>query len=209
MRISAKDMASGVFLILVALAGLYINGGFFGIGLEQHALGSARRMGPGYMPMLVFWLQIVLGVLVILFGLVSGPDPLQKWTGIEIASFALAIAVGLVAWYVAPSLGEYFAQTYNALGFGMLVGFLVLCYAQGWRMIGFVLAAMSLFALLLEKGGLMLAIIGTVALSAVADPDHRARPLGVVGLTVFLLGLCWWIFIKQLDIRVAVWPWSL
>ena len=27
-----------------------------------------------------------------------------------------------------------------------------------------------------------------------------------IGLTIFLLAMCWWIFIKQLDIRVAVWP---
>jgi len=208
MRISAKDMAAGLFLILVALAGLYINGGFFGIGLEEHSLGSARRMGPGYMPMLVFWLLMLLGLLVVAFGFVSGPDPLQKWTGIEIGSFVAAIVVGLAVWYISPAFGSYFEQTYNGVGLGALVGFLVLCFAAGWQMIGFVLAAMCIFALLLEQGGLMFAIIGTVVISTVADPDHRARPLGVIGVTVFLLGLCWWIFIRELDIRVAVWPWS-
>jgi hypothetical protein len=39
-----------------------------------------------------------------------------------------------------------------------------------------------------------------------ADPQHHKKPLGVAGMTIFLVALCWWIFIKQLDIRVAVWP---
>jgi hypothetical protein len=65
---------------------------------------------------------------------------------------------------------------------------------------------MCIFGLLLEKGGLMLALVGTIFVAAAAEPEHRSRPLGVLGMTVFLLALCWWIFIKQLDIRVSVWP---
>ncbi|HYZ61382.1 MAG TPA: hypothetical protein VE650_02930 [Acetobacteraceae bacterium] len=200
MKIGAKNIASGVFFILVALAGLYLN--------QDHALGTARRMGPGYMPMLVFWIQIGLGALVLANGLFGGPDPMEKWTGVESVTFAAAIAVGVVVGYLAPALGPYFAQTYAGVGLGALAGFLVLAWAAGWRMIALVLAAMCVFALLLEKAGLMVAIVGTIALAALADPDHRARPLGVVGVTVFLLGLCWWVFIRELDIRVPVWPWS-
>jgi len=198
MKLSAKDIASGLFLILIAAIGLWLN--------EDHALGTARRMGPGYMPMLVFWLQIALGALVILVGLGSGPDPLERWTGLEIGSLVLAIIAGTVTYLVAPSISEFFTQTYNGVGLAMLVGFLVLCWAAGWRLLGFVCAALAFFSLVLEKGGLMLALIGTVGISAMADPDHRARPLGVLGIMIFLLALCWWIFIKELDIRVAVWP---
>jgi hypothetical protein len=200
MKLGAKDIASGVFLILVAAAGLYLN--------QDHALGSARRMGPGYMPMLVFWTQIALGAAVLLNGLINGPDPLQKWTGLETGTFALGIAVGVVVWQLSPMLGEYFAQTYAGVGLGCLAGFLVMAVAAGWRMLALILASMSVFALVLEKGGLMLAIVGTVLVGALAEPDHRARPLGILGITVFLLGLCWWVFIRELDIRVPVWPWS-
>lgn len=153
MKVNAKDVTSGIILIGVALAGLYINGGFFGIGLEQHTLGSARRMGPGYMPMLVFWIQVALGAIVLLLGLFNGPDRLERWA---------------------------------------------------WRELLLVLAAMCVFGLLLERGGLFLAIIATVAVSALADRTHR--PLGVLGLTAFLLALCWFVFIRELDIRVNIWP---
>jgi hypothetical protein len=139
----------------------------------------------------------------------SGPDPLQKWTGIESASVALGVAVGYVVYRISPVFGTHFAQTYDGLGLGMLAGFAVICWAKRWQMLGFICAAMCVFSLLLERGGLMLAIIGTIFVAGIAEPEHRAKPVGVLGITIFLLALCWWVFIKELDIRVPVWPWSL
>lgn len=198
MKLNAKDVASGIVLLLVAVAGLWLN--------QDHNLGSARRMGPGYMPMLVFWLQIGIASLVLGFAAVSGPDPLARWTGVDAASVAGGIIVGTLVFWIAPTVAPYFGQTYNGVGLGMLAGFLTICFAAGWRLLGFICAAMCLFALLLEKGGIMLAIVGTVLLAVLAEPEHLRRPLGVLGVLIFLLALCWWIFIDQLDIRVAVWP---
>jgi hypothetical protein len=65
---------------------------------------------------------------------------------------------------------------------------------------------MCAFCLLLDSFGLMVALVATIFISAASEPEHRRRPVGVLGLTVFLLALCWWVFIKQLDIRVNVWP---
>jgi len=206
MKINEKDIASGLFFVLIALAGLLINGGFFGLGWEQHSLGTPRRMGPGYMPMLVLWGLFGLGALVLLIGLFEGPDPLQRWTGVESGVLALAVAVGLAVGYIAPSLNPAFGSGYVGLGLGLLAGFSLLCLAVGWRLMGCICAAMCAFCLLLESGGLMLALVATIFISAAAEPEHRARPVGVVGVTVFLLALCWWVFIKQLDIRVNVWP---
>lgn len=200
MKINAKDLAASLFLLAVAVVGLWLN--------QDHALGSARRMGPGYMPMLVFWLEIFLAGMVLVLAFFNGPDPLVKWTGADIASVALGVAIGTVVWKLSPMLGTYFSQTYNGVGLGMLAGFLVITWATRWRLIGYICAAMCIFALLLEKGGLMLALIGTILAGVLAEPDHRKEPIGVLGITVFLLALCWWVFIKQLDIRVQVFPWS-
>ncbi|RYJ04106.1 MAG: hypothetical protein EON47_01630 [Acetobacteraceae bacterium] len=198
MKINAKDVASGALLILIAAIGLWLN--------QDHNLGSARRMGPGYMPMLVFYAQLGLGIIVLAMAFFNGPDPMEKWTKADVSMLPISIIAGTLAWYIAPVFGSFFESTYNALGLGMLVGFLVICYSKGWRLVGFICAAMCIFSLLLEKGGLMLALVATIGISALAEPEHRARPLGVLGLTIFLLAMCWWIFIKQLDIRVAVWP---
>jgi hypothetical protein len=40
--------------------------------------------------------------------------------------------------------------------------------------------------------------------AALADRTHR--PLGVLGLIIFLIALCWFVFIRELDIRVSIWP---
>jgi hypothetical protein len=206
MKISEKDVASGLFFILVAVAGLYINGGFLGIGLEQHSLGTPRRMGPGYMPMLVLWGLFGLGALTLVLGLFEGPDPLQRWTGLESGAVGLAVVVGLAVGWLAPTISPALGSGYNALGLGMLAGFALLCISHGWVLMGTICAAMCAFCLLLDSAGLMVALVATIFIAAAAEPEHRARPVGVLGLTIFLLALCWWVFIDRLDIRVTVWP---
>ena len=196
LKINTKDVVSGVFLILVALVGLYLN--------QDHNLGSARRMGPGYMPMLVFWIQIGLGAIVVLMALFNGPDPLEKWTGVDIGALAAACAVGWLVWRISPSLGPFFANTYNGVGLGILAGMLVLSYSAGWRIVGLILASLAVFALLLDKFGFFAALTGTILVSAAAERTHTLK--GVAGMVVFLLVMCWWVFIYELDIRVNLWP---
>jgi len=198
MKVNAKDVASGVILILFAAVALWLN--------QEHSLGSARRMGPGYMPMLVFWVLLGLGIIILGTAFFSGPDPLQRWSGIDSISLAAAIVAGYAAFLVAPQISSYFATGYGNLGIGMLVGFLVVCWSARWRLIGYICAGLCIFCLLLEKGGLLLALLATIIIACLAEPEHRQRPLGVLGVSIFLLALCWWVFIKQLDIRVAVWP---
>jgi hypothetical protein len=163
-------------------------------------------MGPGYMPMLVFWILLGLGIIILGSAFFNGPDPMQKWSGIDSASLGLAIVAGYGAFLVAPQISSYFATGYGNLGVGMLVGFLVICWSERWRLIGYICAGLCIFCLLLEKGGLLLALLATIIIACLAEPEHRQRPLGVVGVSIFLIALCWWVFIKQLDIRVAVWP---
>ncbi|MCK8785818.1 hypothetical protein M0638_15670 [Roseomonas sp. NAR14] len=212
MKLNAKDLASGLFLVLLAAVGLWLN--------QDHALGSARRMGPGYMPMLVFWIQIALGAVVLVASFFNGPDPLERWTGLDAASLAGGvIAFSVVYWFVLPMLTgappagtteveagsqSFLGSGYNGLGIALLVGFLVLAISGGWRPTAFICASLCAFALLLERGGLILATIGTVGVAAFADRSQRV--LGVLGCIAVLCLMCWWIFIDQLDIRVPVWP---
>jgi len=204
MKLNTKDILSGVLLMGFALAGLWINGGLFGLGLNEHPLGSARRMGPGYMPMLAFWLQFGLGALVLFFGLFNGPDRLEKWTRPEIVYLVAGAVLGPIVGYAAAHSGGWVASGWNPLGIGLFVGCLVVSIVKSWRPLFLISAAFTLFGLLLEPLGLMVAIAASVVLSAFADETHR--PLGVAGLVVFLCALCWAVFIYELDIRVPVWP---
>lgn len=198
LKINAKDLASGIFLVLVALIGLYLN--------QDHNMGSARRMGPGYMPAMVFYIQAGLGGLVILAALFSGPDPLEKWTGMDVGSMVLGMVVGTLVWKISPSIWGFFGQTYNAVGIGIAVGFLVMAISAGWKVLAIISAAVAFFGLILEKGGFFAALTAVILLSCLADPAHTKK--GAAGLLVFLLVLSWWIFIYELDIRVNLWPQS-
>ncbi|MBR0683645.1 hypothetical protein GXW74_24405 [Roseomonas eburnea] len=196
MKLNTKDLISAALLIGFAVVALWLN--------TDHTLGTARRMGPGYMPMLAFWLLLGLGVIVLLLGLVNGPDPIERWTGAEIGFLLAGAVAGVAAGMAAAGMSGWVAAGWNPLGIGLFVGCMVVSVVKSWRPLFLISAAFSLFGLILEPLGLMLAIGLSVILSAFADETHT--PKGVAGLVVFLCALCWAVFIYELDIRVPVWP---
>ena len=198
MKLNTKDLLSAGLFIGLAVIGLWLN--------QDHNLGTARRMGPGYMPMLVFWLQIILGGMVLFFGLFNGPDPLAKWTRGEIGFLIGGAIAGVAAGMIAARTPGFPSSGWNSLGIGLFVGCLVAAVPPGWRALFLPSAAFTLFGLVLEPLGFLVAIIVTVICASFADKEHLERPLGVVGLIAFLCTLCWAIFIRYLDIRVPLWP---
>jgi hypothetical protein len=193
MKLNTKDLIGGGMLVLIAVIGLWLN--------LDHNLGNARRMGPGYMPMLSFSILLALGAFVVIGGLFSGPDPLADWTKLEVLAVPFAFVTCAIVYIVARAIG--FPGWYP-LGFALLGGCLAVSVAPGWRPIGLVHAGMAVFGLMLENFGLMASLVMTIIVAAFAEPTHRVK--GVVGLILFLCVLCWWVFIRELDIRVPLWP---
>src|SRR3954470_8482656 len=115
MKLNAKDVASGVIIILFAAVALWLN--------QDHSLGTARRMGPGYMPMLVFWILMGLGVIILATAFFSGAAPMPRVSGVASAPLPRAIVAGYGAFLLAPRISSYFETGYGNLGVGMLVGF--------------------------------------------------------------------------------------
>lgn len=196
MKLNTKDLISAAILIAFAVVGLWLN--------TDHSLGTARRMGPGYMPWLAFLILLGIGFIVFALALFSGPDPLPRWTGPEIGFLLAGAAVGTAAGLAAAQMPGWLSSGWNPLGIGLFVGCMVVATIKSWRPLFLISAAFSLFGLILEPLGLMLAIGLSVILSAFADETHT--PKGVAGLVVFLCVLCWAVFIWELDIRVPVWP---
>ncbi|PWS33985.1 hypothetical protein DFH01_26980 [Falsiroseomonas bella] len=194
MRLNTKNLISGGIFILVAVIGLWLN--------TDHTLGSARRMGPGYMPMLSFGLLGVLGAIVFLGGLFNGPDPLARWTRLEVMAVPLGIVAFFAGYFIADATGLF--TGWYPLGWGAFAGCLALSVAPGWRPIGLVHAGLAVFGLMLEQFGLIASITTMCIVAAFADPTHRVK--GVIGMIIFLCVLCWLVFIYELDIRVPVWP---
>lgn len=194
MKLNTKDLIAGGIFVLVAVTALWLN--------QEHTLGSARRMGPGYMPMLAFFLLGGLGVAVFVAGLFSGPDPLDKWTRLEMLAVPLGVAAFFLAYFASEATGLF--TGWKSLGWGALAGCLALSLAPGWRPVGLTHAGLAVFGLMLEDLGLIAAIVGAVAVASLADTQHRVT--GVIGMIIFLCVLCYLVFIYYLDIRVPVWP---
>jgi hypothetical protein len=193
MKLNTKDLIAGGLLLALAITGYILN--------LDHTLGSARRMGPGYMPMLTFWLLGGLGTAVMVLGLFNGPDPLDKWTTLEI----LAIPFACIAFVIAYYITTFFTNSnWYPLGFGCFASMLALSVAPGWRPLGLVHAGLAVFGLMLEQFGLMASLAVCIVVAALAEPKNTVK--GVTGMVLFLCVLCWWVFIRELDIRVALWP---
>jgi hypothetical protein len=158
MKLNTKDLLSAGLFIAFAVIGLWLN--------QDHNLGTARRMGPGYMPMLVFWLLIGLGSLVLAGGLFNGPDPLAKWTPSEIGFLIAGAVAGVAAGMIAARIPGFPSSGWNALGIGMFVGCLVAAVPPGWRALFLPSAAFTLFGLALEPLGIIVSIIITVICAA-------------------------------------------
>jgi hypothetical protein len=75
-NLNAKDIAFGLLLLGIAAGALYIN--------QDYETGTASRMGPGYMPMLIFGLIGLFGIGMLITGFRSGPDPLENWAWREL-----------------------------------------------------------------------------------------------------------------------------
>lgn len=193
MKINTRDMIAGGALLLVAVLGYYFN--------LDHTLGNARRMGPGYMPMMAFMLLGALGLMVMGLALFSGPNPLDKWTKLEILAVPSAVVAFFIVYALAAAIG---ASGWYPLGFALLGACLALSMAQGWQPIGLVHAGLAVFGLMLETFGLIVTLVVVLTVAAFAERTHTIK--GVIGMIVFLCVLCWWIFIYELDIRVPLWP---
>ncbi|MGX9965698.1 tripartite tricarboxylate transporter TctB family protein [Roseomonas sp. F4] len=130
MKINAKDLTAGLLLLAFAVAGLWLN--------MDHTLGTARRMGPGYMPMLSLGLLFGLSVLISVMALFNGPDPLERWAWRELFLILAAICVfglilekaGLILTLaVTIGISTLADRTHKPLGVLGLVAFLVaLCW---------------------------------------------------------------------------------
>lgn len=81
----AQDIFAGLMFIGFAGLMLWLN--------TDHPIGSARRMGPGYMPMLAFWILGGLGVSILLGGLFSGANAIGRFAWRDMGLILAAMVV--------------------------------------------------------------------------------------------------------------------
>ena len=84
-----QDFMAGLFFVLLGAGALW--------GMSDLRMGTAVRMGPAYLPSLVAWALIVVGVSIGLKGLIIAGPSLERWAWIPLALICGAMAFfGLV-----------------------------------------------------------------------------------------------------------------
>ena len=88
-RFLSKDFLSGLLFIGFGLAALY-----FGRHL---AMGTAVRMGPGYVPHMLAYIMIGLGFIITVVALVTGSEPVDvpKWKPITLVTIGIFVFAAL------------------------------------------------------------------------------------------------------------------
>jgi hypothetical protein len=131
LRPDAQDIFAGVMFIAFAAFMLHLT-------FESLPIGTARRMGSGYMPMLTFGILGALGVAILLGGLFSGPQPIGRfaWRDMGLILLALTVygltverlgfVVSLVLCIGIASLAEKVWKPLRVLG--LIAFMLVLCW---------------------------------------------------------------------------------
>jgi putative tricarboxylic transport membrane protein len=131
--LARKDVLAGLLFAGVALLGLYIS--------RDYSIGTALRMGTGYVPRLLCWILLGLGAVVLVQGLREAPIERLPSSG------------ALVAWrsiiFVTASL-VIFGLTIERLGLVAAI-FLLIAFgalaARGLRLLETLLAALVLIVL--------------------------------------------------------------
>jgi putative tricarboxylic transport membrane protein len=71
--LARKDVIAGAMFIAIALAGLWIS--------RNYPVGTAVRMGTGYVPRLLLWLLLLLGGVILIHGARHAPEPREAQEG--------------------------------------------------------------------------------------------------------------------------------
>lgn len=128
---SLKDLFSGLIFIAFGLA--------FGYASLGYQIGTALRMGPGYFPIILAGILVLLGVVIILQSFVSGPDETEigrvPWLGLVLIMGALVFfgvtvrGLGLApALFVTTFMSAIASEKTGFVGaLAMAAGMVVIC----------------------------------------------------------------------------------
>lgn len=138
-----KDLLTGLILLGISGLSLYL--------VQDYRMGRASEMGPGYFPLLIAALLLLVGIALVVRGLLSKGTRLERvtWRPLLIIagaallfSFTLA-PLGLVPATVILVLTSALAsRRFSVVGHGLLaIGLAFFCYAIFLRMLALPLSA--------------------------------------------------------------------
>lgn len=101
MTINYKDVAAGMTFVAI--------GGFFALdSLLNLRIGKAFQMGPGYFPLILGSILVILGIVIALMAIGKAHEPIGKvsWRGVSLVTLSIVFFAATIRGLgMAPSLG--------------------------------------------------------------------------------------------------------
>ena len=142
-----KNVLAGLMFVAVAILGLWLS--------RNYPIGTALRMGTGYVPRLLCWALLFLGVIVVLLGTRGARDHVSE-------------------------------------------------DSSPWRSLIFVPASLVVFALTVERLGLVIACTMLIFAGGLAGRNMRIVEVAITAAV--LVTSCVAIFVWGLGLPISVWP---
>jgi hypothetical protein len=189
--VARTDVLAGLLFIGLALLGLWLS--------RDYPIGTALRMGTGYVPRLLCWILFGLGAVVLVQGLRAALA--SEASGQCGHSIVPAHSPSEDARKRAndtrlePGSSARAAQNARPSSSGQV---------SAWRPVVFVFASLVIFGLSIERLGLVVSILLLVGVAAVAA--RGLRLVETLAAALVLIVLSWSIFILGLGLTIPVWP---
>ncbi|MFZ5783558.1 MAG: tripartite tricarboxylate transporter TctB family protein [Pseudomonadota bacterium] len=222
-RFLSKDVLSGLMFIIFGMVALY-----FG---QRLALGTAVRMGPGFVPRMLSFILLSLGGIIVLTTLFRTADRREKeryWLPVGVGSLAVFI-LAMTPWganFIATNiLGPGSQQAFKAMSVPFMVATLLTIdvvallllialfgrpgvaaddpvEAPKWRPITMVTIGVVCFALLFERAGLVPALVVLILVASLGGEEFKITE--VIGNMIVLTILCTVVFKLGLGMNIAI-----
>lgn len=131
MTLNTKDAAAGVIFILIGVA--------FGVGALMLPLGTAFRMGPGYFPLILCGLMVLLGLIIAVRAIGVPPEAFGEvpWRGFLLVLPGAAIfgwcvrGLGLMPSIFIISVLAAFGSRRTTWPFALVLGVILTVFCTG------------------------------------------------------------------------------
>jgi hypothetical protein len=197
---NGQDFATGLLFLFLGIAAYYIG--------STYNMGNAQRPGTGVLPRILAWCLIGSGVLMWIKAFAGEGDGIQfSWrpvVGLVLAPVTFLLLVwldhGLSAVVPGHEIGPVASMT---VALTVLV-----CFMPGTasRPLVMVTAAAIAFSLLIDRAGMVVAMIVSMTLAALGTPETRWREFAAFMVLMLAIGLG--IFIYGLGMPIKVLPWN-